>query len=244
VHSLAEFWEGWKNDYNPRHYPLLALLTNGVNYNTPPVWSQIPPFWLQPGTPYTYDLALKVADAETPDNLLTYTVTGQGYGRHNHPQPITINVSGSQVTVTISSSEPDGYGYAFLSATANDWITTSTLPHFKAIWGNEGDDTQEIDRASRAGAVPLQFGFQGERVLSTTARFALALPIRSAGSVTVFDLQGRLVRTLRDGEQPAGEHVIEWNGASDSGVRVQPGVYFVAARYSAGHATLRTSVIR
>ncbi len=44
--------------------------------------------------------------------------------------------------------------------------------------------------------------------------------------VEVFNVQGRKVRTLVNGEVPAGTHPISWDGSDDSGRRVPGGVYF------------------
>jgi len=59
---------------------------------------------------------------------------------------------------------------------------------------------------------------------STTLQYELA----GAGRVRVmiFDALGRLVDTLRDGEEAAGQHALEWDGRSGRGGRVVSGVYF------------------
>jgi len=67
-----------------------------------------------------------------------------------------------------------------------------------------------------------------------------ALPIRMgirlAGTgvrrvdVDVFDVAGRHVRTLLRDEVAGGEHILEWDGRSDSGGRLRPGVYEVRLR--------------
>ncbi len=59
-----------------------------------------------------------------------------------------------------------------------------------------------------------------------TAQIHYALP--EAGDVTlrVFSLEGGLVRTLLDGEAPAGPGVVQWDGRSDRGLVVPAGVYF------------------
>jgi hypothetical protein len=55
-------------------------------------------------------------------------------------------------------------------------------------------------------------------------------------SIEIFDLSGRVVRTLRPGgELPAGSHALPWNGRDDRGRRVAAGVYMVRVR-----ADLRT----
>ena len=42
----------------------------------------------------------------------------------------------------------------------------------------------------------------------------------------LFDVSGRMVKTLASGSFNAGPHRFTWDGTSDSGARVQPGVYF------------------
>jgi len=60
---------------------------------------------------------------------------------------------------------------------------------------------------------------------ATTVRFALPRPALTA--VAVYALDGRLVRTLRSGPLPAGEHAADWDGRDEAG-RPQPsGAYVV-----------------
>ncbi|MEZ4763452.1 MAG: FlgD immunoglobulin-like domain containing protein [Calditrichia bacterium] len=44
--------------------------------------------------------------------------------------------------------------------------------------------------------------------------------------MTVFDAMGREVRRLVNQMQPAGSHIIEWNGKAADGNRVESGVYY------------------
>lgn len=44
-------------------------------------------------------------------------------------------------------------------------------------------------------------------------------------SLKIYDLSGRLVRTLVNGVKPAGDHSVVWNGLNDSGIPVGSGVY-------------------
>jgi len=55
---------------------------------------------------------------------------------------------------------------------------------------------------------------------------AFTLPETGDVSLEVFDVAGRKVATLLDGQLDAGPHRVEWNGVSDSGERVASGVYF------------------
>ncbi|MBN1434209.1 choice-of-anchor J domain-containing protein [Candidatus Fermentibacterales bacterium] len=98
------------------------------------------------------------------------------------------------------------------------------------IWGTgetgigEGGTTPEALIVSPAVPNP----FNG----STSIRFATP----SAGwvRVAVYDLSGRLVRTLQEGFQPAGQHSLLWNGRDDSSRSVPAGVYFAVVESGAG----------
>ncbi|MBC8424619.1 hypothetical protein H8E07_10885 [bacterium] len=60
-------------------------------------------------------------------------------------------------------------------------------------------------------------------------RTNLAFTLAEAGParLTVYDLQGRLVRRLHDGELAAGPHVRAWDGRGDGGRRLAGGPYLV-----------------
>jgi hypothetical protein len=45
--------------------------------------------------------------------------------------------------------------------------------------------------------------------------------------VAIYDVRGRLVQKLVDGELPAGHHTINWKVASTLGSRLGSGVYYV-----------------
>ena len=44
--------------------------------------------------------------------------------------------------------------------------------------------------------------------------------------ITVYDIQGRAVKTLVDSEQSAGYKSIQWNATNDAGAPVSTGLYF------------------
>jgi hypothetical protein len=70
---------------------------------------------------------------------------------------------------------------------------------------------------------PLLFG-------RANVHFGLANPDRV--TARVYDVTGRLVRTLADRNFPAGEHDLYWDGADDGGRMMQRGVYFTQLRYA------------
>lgn len=58
----------------------------------------------------------------------------------------------------------------------------------------------------------------------TAIRFDL--PVAGRVSLRVYDLAGRLVRTLVDGTETAGSRTVRWDGKDSGGQRVSSGVYF------------------
>lgn len=58
-------------------------------------------------------------------------------------------------------------------------------------------------------------------------------------SLKVYDVQGRLVRTLEDGIVDAGKHVRRWDGLDRSGAAVSSGVYFYRMEAEDGAFTVR-----
>jgi hypothetical protein len=76
-------------------------------------------------------------------------------------------------------------------------------------------------------------------VSGTRIRFALPEP--SPVTVRIFNIEGRLVRTLLDGSVPAGRHSVEWNGRDDHGSRVASGLYLY--RIDAGAESVRRKMV-
>lgn len=59
----------------------------------------------------------------------------------------------------------------------------------------------------------------------TQIRFELARP--SSVNLAVYDVNGRLVRTLEEGQHAAAVHTRSWNGRDNDGRRVPGGIFFV-----------------
>ncbi len=76
---------------------------------------------------------------------------------------------------------------------------------------------------------------------SDTIGLTLAVPQRSPVSLCVYDVRGRLVRTLHRGPLDSGRHDIPWNGEDDEGCNSSPGIYFVRAE-NRGRSLMRKIV--
>jgi hypothetical protein len=75
----------------------------------------------------------------------------------------------------------------------------------------------------------------------TVIPYSLATPGRV--SVRIYDVGGRLVRTVVDAIQPAGIHVARWNGVVESGKRSASGIYFYVITYPDGHKSSKKMTI-
>jgi Ca-activated chloride channel homolog len=65
---------------------------------------------------------------------------------------------------------------------------------------------------------------------STTIRFEL--PTDGHVTLKIYDLSGRLVKTLLSGDQYAGAHTAVWDGSDDAGRKVAAGVYFYQLEFT------------
>lgn len=94
---------------------------------------------------------------------------------------------------------------------------------------NVCDATAAEDTPLAAAGVVLRGNYPNPFNPKTDIVFTLAAPGRVR--LEIFDLSGRLVRTLIDAEAPAGDHIARWAGRDDRGQAVSSGIYF--ARISA-----------
>jgi hypothetical protein len=76
---------------------------------------------------------------------------------------------------------------------------------------------------------------------ATVIPFSLARSGRV--EIRVFDVAGRLVRTLVNAPLPAGDHVTRWSGDTDHGARAASGVYFYRIVYPGGEISSRKMTI-
>jgi hypothetical protein len=80
------------------------------------------------------------------------------------------------------------------------------------------------------GSIVLGRPFPNPSTTGWTVRYTL--PRSGAVSLRVYDLLGRHVATLADGNVPAGEHLARWDGRTRHGGRAAPGLYLI--RLTAG----------
>ncbi len=93
-----------------------------------------------------------------------------------------------------------------------------------------------------AGDVPARFALHASapNPFRTSASIRYDLARSTTVRLGVYDLAGRLVRTLEDGAaRGAGTHLATWDGRDAEGSRVSAGVYFARLEAGAFHSTRR-----
>jgi hypothetical protein len=75
----------------------------------------------------------------------------------------------------------------------------------------------------------------------TAIPFGLATPGRV--TIRIYDIAGRLVRTLVDGVETPGFHIARWNGRSDDGIATASGVYFYRIEYPDGGVSSKKMIL-
>ncbi|MBM3319185.1 MAG: hypothetical protein FJY73_00715 [Candidatus Eisenbacteria bacterium] len=96
------------------------------------------------------------------------------------------------------------------------------------------DQANEVATSVAGAAPPLRLAISAPRPnpFNPAATIPFSLPERARVTLRVYSLDGRLVRTLADGERSAGDHEARWDGTDDRSRPVVSGTYLV--RLAAG----------
>ena len=73
-----------------------------------------------------------------------------------------------------------------------------------------------------------------------TIRFSIAR--RGEVAIEIYDVSGRLRRTVADGIYDAGEHSLTWDGADDAGRRTGAGIYWMQMRTDDGYESSKRMI--
>ena len=102
----------------------------------------------------------------------------------------------------------------------------------------EGEGVNEAAASAAPGAV--QMRLQGANP-GSDSRLEFTVPAAARVSLKVYDLQGRMVRTLVEQDAAPGTFRAQWDGRDDGGARMARGVYF--ARLVAGGQTTEKKLV-
>jgi photosystem II stability/assembly factor-like uncharacterized protein len=116
--------------------------------------------------------------------------------------------------------------------------------------------TLGFGRAGQVGVEDRVQGFKGSRVQETTLGQSYPNPTRGIASfeyelgkagkvrVKVYNVAGQAVRTLVEGLETAGRHIVTWDGRDESGRKVVAGMYFYRFETGGEEKTRKMVVVR
>ena len=97
-------------------------------------------------------------------------------------------------------------------------------PHPAFVGREELPANSEADNQSVPTVFQLEQNYPNPFNPTTNIRYQL--PEAADVKIRVYNVLGALIRTLVDGNVPAGYHSIEWDAADDHGIRLASGLYF------------------
>ena len=123
-------------------------------------------------------------------------------------------------------------------------IDASTRPIAPARAQPADDDDRAALATDAKEAQRFELGLElaGENPAHESAALAFTLPAAGRVQLLIFDVEGRRVATLVDGERPAGRFQARWNGRSDGGASARAGVYFARLRTLAGQRVVKFAI--
>lgn len=112
------------------------------------------------------------------------------------------------------------------------WVAGSLWPDLSVMLHTEtggGGQVAAVEEDGQRGGTPEQARVSAPYPNPFNPSTSISYAVPGAGaqpvSVEVFDLRGRRIRTLVDGVQGPGEHIVNWDGLSENREPVTSGVY-------------------
>lgn len=148
--------------------------------------------------------------------------------------PRTIAMPASRYGATVAT---DGLGTAYVTWASGDQFACEAFAWQLGVRPNEVDSAPPL-------AVPAGLELStGPNPSAGAVDIALTLARPSAVALEVFEPGGRRVFAWRGALGP-GAHHVTWDGRSESGEAVSPGIYFVTARAGSDQANRRVAILR
>jgi transglutaminase-like putative cysteine protease len=110
------------------------------------------------------------------------------------------------------------------------------------VWGRDRGPIAIADDSGISSRLQLLPGRPNPTQTSTMIEYTLPQPERVR--LTVFDLNGRQVRTLVDDLMASGSYVVHWNGCDAQGIRLPSGSYLYRLETEQGSTTRRIVLLK
>jgi hypothetical protein len=113
---------------------------------------------------------------------------------------------------------------------------------FNDLWALSWSTTVDVPPSGVGSVIALEPAHPNPARGEISIEFAL--PCAGEASVRVFDVSGRLVKTLHRGPLPAGSHSLTWDGRTSAGVFAKAGLYFYELRMGEQRLARRVVLVR
>ncbi|MBP8137018.1 MAG: hypothetical protein KAY61_02340 [Candidatus Eisenbacteria bacterium] len=184
-------------------------------------------------------------DNLSPGMPVVFSAARVGGATHLHwSRSLEADFGGYELHRGASASFEPGPATLIHASADTGWVDVTTTPAFYKlaavdVHGNASayalvTPAATLDAPS-SGALALVFAPVRPNPARGAAQFAFTLPAAGAARLALFDAQGRHVRTLVEGVQPAGARQAAWDLRDGAGHRVAPGLYL--ARLESGGVT-------
>ncbi len=143
-----------------------------------------------------------------------------------------IVISATQYPLTVRWQAPKGINDPHtLTLKTQDGKVLAMMTGSGKITLNDASIKGLVITVSSGVAVPKVFSLSRNypNPFNPTTRFTVAVPRISVMDVSVYDVLGRKIATVWNGEQTAGYHTMEWDGRDGQGITVPTGMYFIRA---------------
>ncbi len=162
-------------------------------------------------------------------------VTGAGWIASQEQSPSDSRFLQGSGPFTFTPGESEQFVVAFIAARDTSRLSSITklkesVPVIVSKWNEIKSELVSVDVPKPS--VPTEFAMSVgyPNPFNPSTNFRVTLPTRANVEVTVYDILGREIKTLKKGDYAAGSYSVTWDGRNDAGMTVSSGVYFCVMR--------------
>jgi hypothetical protein len=149
-------------------------------------------------------------------------------------RPSTLMVQGGSLAINVRPQGSDSYTKIYPAQRARHFVQAQ-------VEGSFYQEEQNKNETSASAAI-------GLRILDNPARGSLrvsySVPRASAVSIGIYDLAGRRIAHVQNGNLSQGSHVLHWDGRDDGGRTVARGTYFLRIENEGHFYTKKFALVR
>lgn len=167
-----------------------------------------------------------------PWTRVTATITVTSGGSPVSGATVNATWSGSVSGSVSGTTGPDGTVAFEDKSRDNNYSFTITVDDVSAAgytWDTANSELSETlaSGAGSNGFIPTALSLQNyPNPFNPSTTIAYAVPVDGHVSLTIYNTNGQLVRTLVNASHNAGAYTIKWDGSNDNGIGVSSGTYF------------------